>query len=111
MHGASLAQTVAGLLGEQLRHHLRGIAALGDEVAVAAVGAADPVLFFQVSDGPGGHRLLTDVQVDAAGDMPVGELAGNPFLEPPDADHGAVHPEQFFLFNSHSNSLLHNWGQ
>ena len=41
VHRAALALAVAGRLAEQLGHHQRRVAALGDAVAVAAVGAGD----------------------------------------------------------------------
>lgn len=65
---------MAGLLGKEFRHHLGVFTSLGDEVPMSAVGAQNVVYFLQVSDGPGGHRLLTDIQVYTAWNLALGLL-------------------------------------
>ncbi len=65
-------------------------AALGDQMAVPAMGAGDPVLVAQMNHDAASHRLLSDVEVQSTRNLAVlHELAGG-FLEQPDAHHAAV---------------------
>jgi hypothetical protein len=56
------------------------VAALGDGVAVAAVGGGDVVVGAQVGADAGGDRLLTRVQVDEPRDLAGGELLVQPLV-------------------------------
>src|SRR5205823_459990 len=66
VHAAALALAVAGRLAEQLSHHQLDVAALGDAVAVAAVGAGDEVVLAQGGAGADPDRLFADVGVAGA---------------------------------------------
>ena len=68
--------------------------ALGDAVAVAAVGAGDEVGVVEVRADADRDRLLAGVEVDEAGDLTVGELPHGRLLEAADQRHPLVHPEQ-----------------
>jgi len=48
MHGTALALAVAGFFAVQFGHHLLDVAALGNEMPVAAVGAGDIILIGQI---------------------------------------------------------------
>src|SRR5690606_41438018 len=74
VHRAALAATRTGGLAVDLGHHRGHVHALGDAVAVAAVGGGDGVALVEVRAHPGGGRLLARVQVDEPGDLPGGEL-------------------------------------
>ena len=63
VHRAALALVVAGGAAEQLAHHRRRIGALGQRVAVAAVGGGEQVVALQVDAHAGGHGLLAGRQV------------------------------------------------
>jgi hypothetical protein len=91
MHRASLPLAIAGLFAEQLGHGEVGSAALGDEVAVSAVGAGDVIILPQRGAGPGRDGLLANVEMHKTGYVPGRKLPGNPLLESADENHGAVH--------------------
>ena len=67
VHGAALALVGTGGLAVQLRHHGLGVHALGDAVAVAAVGAGDVVIGIQRRAAANRHRFLTQTQVQETG--------------------------------------------
>jgi hypothetical protein len=107
VHRAALAAVEAGGLAEQLGHHAAQVRALGQRVAVPAVGGGEVVGGMQVRADAGGHRLLPGGQVQrpahqarrAGGALAVGAdaaLAGDfgGVLECPDAHHGAVQARQ-----------------
>ena len=97
MHGTALALAVAGALAEQLGHRQLGVAAAGDDVAVAAVGGSEVVLGLDGGEGAGLGGLLTDAQVDIACQHTLGEALSRVFLERTDAHHGLVKAQQQFL--------------
>ena len=90
VHRPALALAVAGGLAEQLGHHAVQIAALGDDVPVAAVGRDDVIVGPQRRSDPGRHRLLADVEVDESGEQPLLEKPGDLLLEAADADAAPV---------------------
>ena len=93
VHRPALAAAVAGGLAHQLGHHPREVAALGDEVTVAAVGRGDVVVDAQRLAHADGHRLLADVEVEEARHLArLHQLAGG-LLEEADAHHAAMHGE------------------
>jgi hypothetical protein len=66
VHGAALAAAEAVDLAEELGHHRVDVGALGQQVAVAAVGGGDAVVLAQgLADADRG-ALLADVEVDEA---------------------------------------------
>ena len=90
VHGPALAAAQAPGLGEDLQHHALYVAALGDAVAVAAMGRADVVVVGQMQADTGGDGLLTGVQMHEARDIAGGVLHVNAVLERADGAHGPV---------------------
>jgi hypothetical protein len=96
VHRSALAAAIAFRLAEQLAEHFLELRALGDAVAVAAVGGGDVVCLFQRLADADGNRLLAGIHVREAGHLGRKvELVGI-VLEGPDARHLAVHPEIAF---------------
>ena len=93
VHRAALALADAGLPAHQLGRHAGDVDALGDAVAVAAVGAGDEVRVAEVRAHADRDRLLTGVEVDEARDLTVGELPHGRLLEGADQHHPLVHVE------------------
>ena len=81
---------------EQLAHHARGVRALGQGVAVAAVGAGHVIVVGEVAAYAGGDGLLADVQVQEAADLALRVGLGRGLLEAADEEHFSVHREEFF---------------
>jgi hypothetical protein len=94
VHGAALALAVAGGLAKQLRHHQVEAAALGDAVAVAAVGAGDVVLGAQRGAGADGDGLHADVGVGGAADQAFHEELDDLGVEVADRPHLAVEVDE-----------------
>ncbi len=102
MHRAALAVAVARLLAVQLGHHHVEPGPLRHGVAVPPVGAGDHVLGRQVGHDPRGHRLLADVDVEEAGDLPLQEQIRRRLLEIPDGDHLTIQiKQQWFVQRFH----------
>src|SRR5205823_13067508 len=78
----------------QLGQHLFGGAALGEVVAVLAVGADDIVGGAQRGDGAHAHRLLADAEVEEAAYFALGVGFGRRLFDPPDGEHLAVQLEE-----------------
>ena len=70
------------------------VEALGQAVAVAAVGRGDHVVGPQRPAGADGRRLLPDGEVHEAGDEPVAVEVGDPLLEAADQQHAALHLDE-----------------
>ena len=96
MHRAALAAAQAVLAAEDLGHHGLEVAALGDAVAVAAVGRGDAVLVVQVQADADAGGLLAGVEMDEARDVAGRELLVNGVLELADGAHLPVRLEQLF---------------
>jgi len=106
VHRAALAVAVAGGAAVKLGEHAAHVAALGDAVAVAAVGAGDGVGRLQLGADAGGDRLLADIEVNGAGDLRLlGQAAGR-LLELADLDHRPEHVEQQLGVEVHPSVLL-----
>ncbi len=97
VHAAALAFAVAGRAAEQLGEHAVELAALGDEVTVAAVRAGDLVVARQVHHHAGGDRLLPDIEVQGTRNLAGFHQLSGLFFEDADADHAAVDIEQDFV--------------
>ncbi|MNV46251.1 hypothetical protein D3C71_1380750 [compost metagenome] len=109
VHGAALALVVAGGAAKQLAHHARAVGALGQRMAVAAVGGGEQVARMQMGADARGHGLLARGQVQRpldqrrfgtgrgalAPDLHA-TLAGafGRVLEGTDTDHGPVEGKQ-----------------
>ena len=72
------------------------IAALGDAVAVAAVGRGDVVLVVQMQADADRGGLLAGIEMDEAGDVAGRELVVDGVLELADGAHLPVGLEQLF---------------
>ncbi len=89
VHGAALALRHAGQPPRQLRHYRLRLGAGEQLLRVAAIGGDDVILRPARHEDAGGHRLLPDIQVQEAADVPHAvELAGL-FLEAADEQHVA----------------------
>ena len=82
------------VLAHQLGEHAERVEALGQAVAVAAVGRGDDVGGAQRPARPHGGRLLPDREVHEPGDLAVAVERGDPLLEPADQQHAPVHLDQ-----------------
>ena len=94
VHRAAAAPVGSLVPGHQLGEHAHGIQALGQAVAVAAVGGGDDVVGAQRPARADGRRLLADGEVDEAGDQAVAVELGDPLLEAADQHHAALHLQQ-----------------
>ena len=94
VHRPTLAAARPGGLAEDLGHHALDVDALGDAVAVPAVGGGDRVAVVEVGAHAGGRGLLAGVEVDEPGDVAGGELLVHPLLELADGAHRPVGVEQ-----------------
>ena len=94
MHRAALALAVAGALAVELRHHAVEASALGDQMAVAAMGRGDAIGLAQRRAYAGRARLLADRDVDEAGDLVGDREVADLALELPNPLHRAIHLEQ-----------------
>ena len=90
VHRAALAAAAPADAAEQLAHHRRAVGALGERVAVAAMGGEQDVLAREQRDHAGGDRLLPDRGVDGAEHELVAEAAERRLLERANAEHQAV---------------------
>ena len=77
----------AGRLAEQLREALLGRAALGDVVAVLAIGPDDVVRRPQGGDGADAHALLSDAEVQKAADFALRVRFGRRLFHAADGQH------------------------
>jgi hypothetical protein len=67
----ALATAVTGGLAEQLRHQPVRVAAFGEEVPMAAVGADDQIVRLQRQASADGNRFLPNVRVRGPADAAV----------------------------------------
>ena len=82
------------VLGHQLGEHPERVEALGEAVAVAAMGRRDHVGRAERPARADGRRLLPDRQVHEAGDLAVAVERGHPLLEAADHEHPPMHLEE-----------------
>ena len=94
VHRAALAAAQAVLAAEDLGHHGLGIAALGDAVAMAAVGGRDAVLVVQVHADTDARCLLAGVQMDETRNVAGREFLVNGVLELANQAHLLIRLEQ-----------------
>jgi hypothetical protein len=91
VHGAALALAVPGLTPIELGHHAVEIGALGDAMAVAAMGGDDAVVRRERRAHPDCHRLLADIAMHHAVD-PASHIVGRgALLEAADGEHLPQH--------------------
>src|SRR5262245_37308820 len=107
VHRAALAVAASGLAPVDLGHHLADVDALGDAVAVTAVGAGDRVTVIEVAAYTDRGSLLTRVQVDESGNLAGRELGVHAFFELADRPHHPVGAQQL---PPGQGSLVHRVG-
>ena len=90
VHGAAQAPRGPRIAAHQLGHHAIDLGALGDAVAVPAMGARDVVVIAQGGAYPGGDRLLANVEMGGALDQAFPEELGGALLEGADTAHRRV---------------------
>ena len=91
MHRAALAVAQPAILAEDLQHHALDVAALGDAVAMAAMGAGDVVaLGAELLADADGAGFLAGIEMHEAGDLAVRELDMQPLLELADRTHPPI---------------------
>ena len=93
VHRAAAAAAHAGGLPVELGHQPVEADALGDRVAVPAVGRRDVVVATQRGADTGGDGLLADVDVDEAGQLAGEEELLHALLEQADPHHRPVQVE------------------
>ena len=93
MHRAAAAAAAAVVLAVKLGHQHARVHALGQRMAVAAMGRGDPVGRPQVGADARRGRLLADVEMQEAGRLALaaGDLRRE--LELPQQHHGPVEPD------------------
>ena len=97
VHRAALALAVARLLAQQLgEHQVRG-RALGQAVAVTAVGAGHIVVGVQGLAHAHSDGFLADVQMRQPRHQRAGIEIVDPFLEQPDRHHLPVEADQLVV--------------
>src|SRR5215467_2348523 len=92
VHRAALALGKSVPAAEELGHHAPGIGALGDAVAVLAVGRDHVVLRAYHRGGTYRHRLLADVEVEKPADLAQGVHLSGLFLEASEQLHLGQQP-------------------
>ena len=97
MHGAALAIAGSALASVDLLHHRHRVHALGDAVAVPAMGTGDAVAVMQVVQDADARGFLAGIQVDEAGNVAAREIHVQAFLELADRAHPAVDVQQHLL--------------
>jgi hypothetical protein len=105
MHRAAAAVRDAGGLAEQLSHHDSRISALGEAVAVLAIGRDDVVPVGQRVDRADGDRLLAGIEMTEAGNFAAAVHLGGFLLEAADEGHPAVEVEELALVESQEGVL------
>ena len=90
MHRAAASLVITALLAEQFRQHARRITALGQDMAMAAMGAGDHVVRPERRTNPDGHRLLAGIFVHGADDLARPRQIGRGLLEPAQQPHPAI---------------------
>src|SRR5262245_3826919 len=92
VHRAALALGKPVPAAEEFGHHAPGIGALGDAVAVLAVGRDHVVLRAYHRGGTYCHRLLADVEVEKPADLAQSVHLGGLFLEASEQLHLVQQP-------------------
>src|SRR5258708_39042933 len=84
----------AGPAAVELGHHFADVNALGDAVAMAAMGTGDGVAVAEVAAYADRRGLLARIQVDESRNLARRDLRVHPFLELTDRPHRMLGPRQ-----------------
>src|SRR5690606_34305159 len=98
----ALAQAVATAV--DLLHHGLDVAALGDAMAVPAMGRNDEVVAFEIFADADGDRFLTRIEMGEARDLAGHDLRMQTFLEHADRLHLTIGPGQLVTTELHVSS-------
>ena len=101
VHRPALALADARRAPEELGHHCLRLDALGEAVAMAAMGGGEGVARREVGGDGDGHRFLARVQVEEAGQLSGCDELGELLLEDADATHATVGLEQLLARKLH----------
>ena len=109
MHRAATALAQTGFFTENLSHHAVHVSALGNAVAMAAVGGLDHIILPQGRADAGGDGFLADVGMCEAGDLSCQEIMLHALLELADGAHGLVKVQCLLLgvFLTHLEYSFH----
>ena len=88
-------------LANSSQHHADHVAALGDRVAVAAMGRGDVVLGPEMRAHADRGGFLAGIEMDKAGDAAFRELLLHPLLEAADRGHVAIGADQLLAAQLH----------
>ena len=94
MHRAAASAAAAVALAEQLGHQDVGIHALGERMAMAAMGRGDPVGRPQMRADADGGRLLADIKVQEAGRLALAAGDLRDAFEAPQQHHPLIEIDQ-----------------
>ena len=96
VHRAALAPAQAFAASEDLQHHRIGVAALGDAMAVAAMGRGDDVTVVEMQADADAGRFLAGIEMHEPRNAPGGEFVVHRILELADRPHLTIRAEQLF---------------
>ena len=105
VHRAALALAQAVLAAPDLLHHPVHVAALGEAMAVAAMGGDDLVALGQMLAHADGDGFLTAIEVREAGDLAGLDLVVETFLEFADHLHLPIGADQRLAVQLHGSIL------
>ena len=98
MHRPALARARAAGLAVDLGHHLFHADALGDAVAMAAMGRGDAVMVLQVHHDADARGLFPGIEVHEPGDVAATEIDMQTFFELADGLHPPISLEEPVFF-------------
>ena len=107
VHRAALAAAIAAFTPEQLAHHGERVGALGEGVAVAAMGREQHVVAGEVGADAGRDRLLADRGMDRPEDELLPQALERQLLEGADAPHEAVVRQEALDVEIGRDALVH----
>src|SRR5262252_4225292 len=102
VHRTALAAAQAAVPGKQLLHHRLDVAALGDAMAMAAMGAGDVVAVAEVHAHADRRGFLAGVEVNEARDVAGGKFLLHPVLEGANGAHVAIGADQLVAAQLHA---------
>jgi hypothetical protein len=103
VHGAAPALAQARRFPEELGHHLAGIRPPGQAMTMLAVGADNIIIPAERGCCSHRHCLLTDVEMEKAGNLRQGVHLRRFFFESADQEHLAIEREE--VLTVHENIL------
>src|SRR5581483_6890412 len=107
MHRAALS--AAGTTGstKEFSHHSVDIAALGNTMAMAAVGRGNVVVVLKVHADADRARFLSRIEVRIAGNIAGPHLLHDTLFEPTNHSHGSIGLDELFFWQLQSRHPSH----